>query len=265
MAGMRAKLAARLAALGAATLGLSACYYDAGIGLGYYDDGYNYGGYYCDPFSPFDIYYDCDYRRGFYNIGYGGGWYQDYWYPGHGFFIFDRFGRRYDMYDHHRRYWGQRRYDWYRHHHHRRGYRHGWGHNDGYRRDGYHHGGQYGTHPNQAVVNPPAVVNPDELGWRGPRREGRGERRRNWQGDGGNAVPAPAPIMEQPDGSAPYIPGNGRRDWQGDTSNWQPPAQQLTQAAPPPAVEPRPQSRAERILRGEPRVSPGDQPQRQED
>ena len=45
MAGWRGKLIARIAALGAATMALSACYYDAGAGLGYYDDGYDYGGY----------------------------------------------------------------------------------------------------------------------------------------------------------------------------------------------------------------------------
>jgi hypothetical protein len=119
MTGMRAKLAVRIAALGAATMGLSACYYDAGVGLGYYDDGYSYydDGYGCDPYSPFDRYYDCDYRGGFYNIGYGGGWYQDYWYPGYGFYIFDRGGRRYNMHDNHRRYWAGRRHEWYREHH----------------------------------------------------------------------------------------------------------------------------------------------------
>jgi hypothetical protein len=42
--------------------------------------------------------------------------------------------------------------------------------------------------------------------------------------------------------------------------------QQAPQSAPPPAAAPRPQSRAERILRGEPR-SPGggDRPQRLDD
>jgi hypothetical protein len=295
MARIRARLAARLAVLGAATLGLSACYYDAGVGLGYYDDGYNYGANYnCDPYSPFDNYYDCDYRGGFYNIGYGGGWYQDYWYPGYGFYIFDRGGRRFNMYDHHRRYWGQRRHQWYREHHGRRGDGRGWdrrdsdgrdGWRDGDRRDGWRDGdrrrddrpgrgdrwrggdrdGNYGAAP-----QPPVSGNPDGSGWRGRgdgrRGEGRGERRRGWQGNQSNAVPQ---SQAQPD-VAP-APGNwrGNRQPRSDggsprprSGNWQPPARQAHEAAPP-AAAPRQQGRAERILRGEPRAPRGDRPQRQ--
>jgi hypothetical protein len=310
MAGLRARLAARLAVLGAATMGLSACYYDAGVGLGYYDDGYGYNAYDCDPYSPFDSYYDCDYRGGFYNFGFGGGWYQDYWYPGHGFYIFDRLGHRHHMHDHHRRYWGQRRHEWYRLHHGRRGDGRGWSHNegerrygdgrgwhDGERRDGYRdsdrrrddgtgrrdrwrggdQGGQYGTNPN------PAIGSTDGQSWRRRgevrRGEGRSEGRRSWQGTGGNALPAPAPVIGQPDGGAPN-PGNWRRNRGpgtdggtpsprtdgGNRGNWQPPVQQAPQSAPPPAAAPRPQGRAERILRGETRSPRGaDRPQRLED
>lgn len=102
-------LATKLALLGAATIGLSGCYYD--MGMGYYDNGY--ASYDCDPYSPFDRYYDCDYGYGFSNIGYGGGWYDSYWYPGYGMFIFDSYGRRHNMRDHDRRYWGERRHNWY--------------------------------------------------------------------------------------------------------------------------------------------------------
>ncbi len=293
----------RLAALGAATWGLSGCYYDAGLGLGYYDDGYSY--YDCDPYGGFDSYYDCDYRNGFYNIGYGGGWYQDYYYPGHGFYIFDRGGRRYQMYDNHRRYWGNRRHEWYREHHGRRDGGRGWGDNDGDRRDGWRDrdgrrdgrdgrrdgrrgrdlDGSYGATPVPGVVTPgagdPRAGNPDGSGWGrrgdGRRGEGRGERRRGWQGENRGAVPAPVP--GQPE-TAPQ-PGNWRRGPRGDgggemrrtprgggegrRGNWQPPVQPAPDAGAPPPPQQRQQGRAERILRGEPRAPRGDRPQRQED
>ncbi len=89
-----------------ALLGLSGCYY----GAGYYGDGYvNSYGYDCDPYAPFDTYYACDYGYGFANIGFGGGWYDHYFYPGYGFYVFDRVGKRHVMRDHHRRYWARER------------------------------------------------------------------------------------------------------------------------------------------------------------
>ena len=106
------KLGLRLAALTAATIGLSGCVYD--VGLGYASDDYGYNDYNCDPYSPFDSYYDCDNSYGFYNIGFGGGWYDSFWYPGHGYYVFDNYGRRFNMRDNHRRYWGDRRQRWYR-------------------------------------------------------------------------------------------------------------------------------------------------------
>lgn len=238
MTRLRAKLAARIAALGVATLGLSACYYDAGIGLGYYDDGYSYydNGYGCDPYSPFDSYYDCDYRGGFYNIGYGGGWYQDYWYPGYGFYIFDRGGRRYTMYDHHRRYWAGKRHEWYRNHH---------------RRDG--HDGRRGWEGRRSYQGSGDNARPD--GWhRDGRREerrgdGRGERRRNWSANGSGGAQAVPPVTtpQAPargdgrqwrrggDGSTPHASGGNRRHWQTPST---PQTPQAT-AAPAPAPQPR--------------------------
>jgi hypothetical protein len=109
----------RIAALTVAGLGTSGCVYD--MGLGYASDGYYGDGYYddasgCDPYGGYDSYYQCDYGSGFNNIGYGGGWYDNFWYPGYGFFVFDNGGRRYQMRDHHRRYWGEKRHNWYREH-----------------------------------------------------------------------------------------------------------------------------------------------------
>ena len=102
----------KLSLLTVASLGLSGCVYD--VGLGYASDGYYDDAYECDPYGGYDSYYQCDYGHGFYNIGYGGGWYDSYWYPGYGFYLFDNVGRRYPMRDHHRRYWGEKRHNWYR-------------------------------------------------------------------------------------------------------------------------------------------------------
>ncbi|MEA3065825.1 MAG: hypothetical protein QOJ27_2277, partial [Sphingomonadales bacterium] len=95
----------RTAVLLAAGLGLSACAYDRGYGYGGLSVGY--GGY-CDP------YYDDCYS----GYGYGGysdpwyGWYGDYYYPGIGIYVFDRYGRRHRWNDDHRRYWEGRRGHW---------------------------------------------------------------------------------------------------------------------------------------------------------
>ncbi|MEO9617260.1 MAG: hypothetical protein ABJF89_07305 [Parasphingorhabdus sp.] len=100
--------------LAGAVLGLSGCMY--GSAGGYYGDGY-VNGYDqgCDPYAPFDDYYACDYGYGFSNIGYGGGWYDQYYYPGYGVYIFDRGGKRHAMRDNHRRHWaGQRAQYWAR-------------------------------------------------------------------------------------------------------------------------------------------------------
>jgi hypothetical protein len=98
----------------AASAGLLGCVYDVSLGFasdGYYDDAYG-----CDPYSGYDVYYSCDYSHAFSNIGFGGGWYDNYYYPGHGIFLFDRLGRRYPMREEYPRYWGQRRHDYYREH-----------------------------------------------------------------------------------------------------------------------------------------------------
>ena len=65
--------------------------------MGYASDGFYNDGYACDPYGGYDAYYDCDYGQGFANIGFGGGWYDSYFYPGYGFFLFDHVGRRYPM------------------------------------------------------------------------------------------------------------------------------------------------------------------------
>jgi hypothetical protein len=89
--------------LATAAFGLSACVsYDEGYGYGGVSVGYGSG--YCDPYWD-----DCHYGRG-YEPWYG--WYGDYYYPGIGIYIYDRWGRRHFWDDHHRRYWEGRRHHW---------------------------------------------------------------------------------------------------------------------------------------------------------
>jgi hypothetical protein len=263
MAKISKRLAVRLAALGGLTIGLSGCVY--GDGLGYYDDGY----YDCDPYSQFDSYYACDNGYGFYNIGFGGGWYDSYWYPGYGFYVFDNFGRRYTMRDHDRRYWGGRRQDWYRDN---RGGRDGHHGNYGGGRSGYRDGG-----PNQPIAwpernggrlddrpgRPPSATPPPGAapeGWRDGRGrgdrdgrgDGRGEGRGGWRGDrgpqvdnGGQAVLPPQPRADNPgrgnSGRGQWQPpvDNGQGRGQGNSGGYRappPPPPQQQQEAPPPAA-----------------------------
>jgi hypothetical protein len=83
---------------------LSACAYGDGYGYGNGGVSVGYGSRGCDPYWD-----DCYYGQG-YDPWYG--WYGDYYYPGIGFYVFDRFGRRYTWSDDHRRYWEGRRNRW---------------------------------------------------------------------------------------------------------------------------------------------------------
>lgn len=104
-------------------LSLGACAY----GGGSYGDGYvNGSGYACDPYAPFDDYYACDNGYGYANIGFGGGWYDSFYYPGFGTYIFDRRGSRYAMQRHHRRHWARQRAEFGSRHAGRGGNRQGW-------------------------------------------------------------------------------------------------------------------------------------------
>jgi hypothetical protein len=77
------------------------------IGVGY---GGGWGGYYGD--------YGYGYPYGGYGYGYGGygydpfGWYGDYYYPGSGIYVYDRYRTRHVWNDDQRRYWEQRRQRW---------------------------------------------------------------------------------------------------------------------------------------------------------
>lgn len=267
MARISKKLAIRLAALGAATVGLSGCMYDAG--LGYYDQGY----YDCDPYAPWDSYYACDSGYGFYNIGFGGGWYDNYWYPGYGYYIFDHGGRRYTMRDHHRHYWGDRRQRWYREHrgrdrdHDRRDHDGRGGGRYDYRQSGNadqpigwpeSNGGRVEERPGRAVPVSRDDRRDDWRGSGGRNRDGEGRgggwRNRSGQAPAADAAPPPPP-------APPAGRGNGTRSQRGG-GGWQPPANNDTQdrgsyqppaaprterpASPPRAERPAPSPRAER-------------------
>jgi hypothetical protein len=86
-------------------LALSACAYggygrQGGISVGL---GSSYGGY--------------GYPYGGYGYGYGSpywGWYDGFYYPGTGFYVYDRFRRPYYWNDRYRRYWTERRDSWQR-------------------------------------------------------------------------------------------------------------------------------------------------------
>lgn len=110
----------RIGTLALGAVSLSACAYGAGdyggyggvsVGVG---SGYA-GGYdpYCDGYSAYDSFYGCDAGLGFGQIGYGGGYWDNFYYPGFGTFIYDRpGGRRFAMQDRHRQYWGQQRFQY---------------------------------------------------------------------------------------------------------------------------------------------------------
>ena len=78
-----------------AGLGLGACAYDD---YGYGGVNVGYGGGYYDDYGP-----------GYYGDYPGYGWYNDYYYPGNGYYVYDRGGRRYRWNDSQRRYWEGRR------------------------------------------------------------------------------------------------------------------------------------------------------------
>jgi hypothetical protein len=235
----RGKIALRVAALVGMTAGLSGCYTD--FGLGYASDGYGYNNYDCDPYSPFDSYYNCDYGYGFSNVGYGGGWYDNYYYPGYGVFVFDNYGRRFNMRDDYRRYWAGRRNEWQRSRYHGNNYGgnyggdagNGWQHRDNdhdgrgrddHHRDGDHrNGGRDGDRDGirgrwqpavRGAIGSPVVDQPGRDGGYG-RGDGR-PRDGRYDGRGPQNVSAPVTsvIERGSDGPGPERRG-GRGEWRG--------------------------------------------------
>lgn len=108
----------RPALLLAATAALGACTTFDSYGGTSVSVGYSSGGYYPYGYSPYSSYY---------------GWYDGFYYPGAGYYVFDNYGRRHRWSDRHRHYWEGRRDG-------RRDRGENW---DGYRRDrdGRYHDG----------------------------------------------------------------------------------------------------------------------------
>lgn len=92
-----------LIAAGALTLGGCAYgdYGGVGFGLGYGGGYGGYGGYYDSP------YYGYGYNNGWYGSPYFG-WYDDYYYPGTGIYVYDRSRTRHRWSDRQRNYWTSR-------------------------------------------------------------------------------------------------------------------------------------------------------------
>jgi hypothetical protein len=172
-----------LAAIGlAGAVALGGCAYDDGdyggvsVGSGYYGSGY-YGGYYDDYWGP-----------GYYGPAYG--WYGDYYYPGSGYYVFDRGGRRHRWNDSQRRYWEGRR---------------GQAHQGGHWRG--------------------SLAQPDQgRTWQGQRWQGQRGQDQSWQGrrwrdrDGAGATASPPVTRSEPRAGSPRGSwGGGRSGDSGET------------------------------------------------
>ncbi|WP_439568494.1 hypothetical protein [Sphingopyxis sp.] len=216
-------------ALGAiATTTLGGCYYGDVYGTSYASGGdcaarygsayYDYDGYAYDDGYGYDCYDASDYGGGFVNIGFGGGWYDDYYYPGYGLWMFDNYRNRYPLRDRYLNYWGGRR-AWWKHHGGRGdgqpGRPGGWdrdrdgrpgdgrpGRPGGWNRGDRDNDGPRGTRPGRGDGNPatpPAAGSPG----RPDGGDGRPGRPGGWNRGDGN-----------PDGSRGARPG--RPDWRAD-------------------------------------------------
>lgn len=96
---------------GLASLAVSGCvtYGQQGFNDGYIDD-FAYYDTLCDPYSPYENYADCDFNNGFANIGFTGGYFDNFFYPGFGLFVFDNFGQQFAIPQRHRGHWARQRH-----------------------------------------------------------------------------------------------------------------------------------------------------------
>ena len=215
------RLAAAALALGAA-LGVSGC--ADGYGYGGLSAGYGAGGYYGD--SYYDGYgYGDPYGYGY---GYGGspayfGWYNDFYYPGTGIYVYDRNRRPFRWNDTQRRYWEGRRGSFAG----RDGIRDNWngfGSRPGRGNRGYaYRGNRNGAGP-QGLVPPQVGQGYGGRGFAG--RNGQGYRQRGpngFDGRGGGATAQPNAGAVQPPTGA-IVPGarswDGNRGYRGGNGGW---------------------------------------------
>lgn len=214
----RRPLSIAICALATTTLG--GCYYGDVYGASYASGGdcaarygdayYDYDGYAYDDGYGYDCYDASDYGSGFAQIGFGGGWYDSYYYPGYGMWMFDNYRNRYPLRDRYLNYWGGRR-AWWKHH----GGRHdgnpgrpgGWNRGDGDGRPGDGRPGRPG-------------------GWSRPDRDNdgpRGTRPGRGPGDGATGTPPVTGNPGRPDrGDRPGRGGwnRGDRDHDGPRGTW---------------------------------------------
>ncbi|WP_411340971.1 peptidase [Sphingopyxis sp. J-6] len=281
---LRRPLSIVLGALATTTLG--GCYY-GDVGTSYASAGnlcadsyYDYDPYAYDDGYGYDCYDSSDYGSGFVNIGFGGGWYDDYYYPGYGTWMYDSYRHRYPLRGQYLNYWGGRR-AWWRHHGGRPGNGH-WngpgrpGHGDGDGRPGRpgrpggwtpgdrDNDGHHGTRPGRPGAGnpggPPTTTNPVR-----PGRPGRPDGVRPRPPGSVDATPGRPGRPGRPDGVRPSWPGRGNGDGVrpgrpggqpgGAATAPRPPAQARPAPAqrPAPAARPAPQPRADPPARG-----PGD-------
>ncbi|MBB6425487.1 peptidase [Sphingopyxis sp. JAI128] len=269
---MKRPLSIALGALATTTLG--GCYYGDVYGASYASGGdcaarygnayYGYDGYAYDDGYGYDCYDASDYGSGFVNIGFGGGWYDSYYYPGYGLWMFDNYRNRYPLRGQYLNYWGGRR-AWWKHHGGRKDWkpgRPGWHHGD---RDGkpgdgrpgrpggWNRGDRDGDRPGATRPGrgnpgtPPAAGNPGRPD-RGPGRPGRPG---GWnRGDGhpdGPRGPRPGRGAGNP-GAPPAAAVPGRPS--GGPGTVRPrPERPAPVASPPPAVRPAPAVRPEPAAR----------------
>lgn len=191
-----------------ATTALGGCYYGGVNGASYASAGgrcadsyYDYDPYAYDDGYGYDCYDGSDYGSGFVQIGFGGGWYDDYYYPGYGTWMFDRYRNRYPLRDQYLNYWGGRR-AWWKHHGHS-GNRPGNGRPD-YDRPGRPGHGGVGRPP---VPGQPSV-RPDR-----PNRPGAGNPGGGWRPPV-TGQPGTRPDRPHRPGGRPPVTGNPDNGWQ---------------------------------------------------
>ncbi len=243
-------------ALGAvATTMLGGCYYGDVYGASYASGGdcssrygdayYDYDGYAYDDGYGYDCYDASDYGGGFVNIGFGGGWYDDYYYPGYGMWMFDNYRNRYPLRGQYLNYWGGRR-AWWKHH----GGRNDWkpGRPGGWNRGDRDNDGPRGTRPGRpnrpgdgATGAPPGSNNPGRPG----RPDWGGGRPRPVPQEGTAGRPRPIPTCPRPSPAMFSTP-------RGDRGGARPPRQRPAPSAMP--------DRAPRAERPAPAYRPPAQP-----
>lgn len=277
----RRPLSIALGALATTTLG--GCYYGDVYGSSYASGGdcssrygdayYNSDGYAYDDGYGYDCYDASDYSGGFAQIGFGGGWYDDYYYPGYGMWMFDNYRNRYPLRDQYLNYWGGRR-AWWKHHGRgdgQPGRPGGWNRGDrdgrpgdgrpgrpgGWNRGDRDNDGPRGTRPGRGdgvTGTPPATGNPGRPGWGG------GRPRPEPQVDGTAGRPRPIrnrPATEPGDVySAPRGGGSGRPPRTHTAPSAMPDRAPRAERPAPAYRPPAPQSAPEVRRAPEPRAAP---------